>query len=397
MNKTPKGERLSISVIGKTNTGKSSLINALIGQNVSIVSEHPGTTTDPVVRSYELIPIGPVTFYDTAGLDDQTELGQKRIASAMKVLNRSDIVLLVVDEIGITKEDRRVIEKLLKAQIPYLIVRNKSELLNKVTIEEEHIEVSALNQENIDGLKERIVNLQKEINPENRQILEGIVSPGQVVVLVIPIDTSAPKGRVILPQVQVLRECLDIGAISISVRDFELEQTIELFGDKISLVVTDSQAVEFVNKTVPSNIRLTTFSTLFARYKGELFPFVEGAEVIDQLENGDEVLVAEACSHHVMGDDIGKVKLPNWIRKYTGKDIKFTVVNGFDFPEDLEKYKLVIHCGGCMITAKEIHRRIRESKERQVPISNYGILISKIHGVLDRIVSVFPESKKEKN
>lgn len=394
MNKTPKGERLAISVVGRTNTGKSSLINTLIGQNVSIVSDLPGTTTDPVVRSYELIPIGPVTFYDTAGLDDHTELGEKRIHSANKVLLRSDIVLLIADENGLNTEDEKVVEKLNKAKIPYIIVRNKCELDNKKNITPEHIELSAKEKINIDLLKQKIIELQRSLNPEEKKILEGIVESGQVVVLVIPIDTSAPKGRVILPQVQVLRECLDIGAIAISVRDFELKQTIDLFGDKISLVVTDSQAVEFVNKTVPQSIRLTTFSTLFARYKGELYPFVEGSKMIDKLQDGDKILIAEACSHHVMGDDIGKVKLPGWIRDYTKKDLTFTVVNGFDFPDDLEEYKLVIHCGGCMITAREIHRRIRESEERNVPISNYGILISKLHGVLDRIISVFPERKK---
>lgn len=397
MNSIPKGERMNISFIGKINAGKSSLINVLVGQDVSIVSEHPGTTTDPVAKRYELIPVGPVTIYDTAGYDDQTILGEKRLKSTLKVLFRTDLAILVIDENGLNNTDIFYINKLKEMKMPFIIVNNKSDIKpvsDNLTIfcKEKSIPlvgVSTVNSTGINDLIEAVVSIIKEIKGEDNKILSDLIDAKDVVVLVIPIDSSAPKGRIILPQMQVLRELLDCGAVAICNRELELESTIDMFRDKIKLVITDSQAIDYVSKVVPEEILLTTFSTLFARYRGELFAFFDGIKMLKRLKSGDKVLIAESCSHHVMGDDIGKYKIPKWINQYLGFELFYTNINGHDFPENLEEYSLVIHCGGCMMTKMEVLRRIHECRRRGVAITNYGMLISFVHGYLERVVKIF--------
>ncbi|MDD4157626.1 MAG: [FeFe] hydrogenase H-cluster maturation GTPase HydF [Candidatus Cloacimonetes bacterium] len=397
MTGVPKGERMNISFIGRINAGKSSVINSLIGQDISIVSEFPGTTTDPVAKRYELIPIGPVTIYDTAGYDDTTDLGEKRIKATLKVLFRSDLVVLVLDINGLNETDKFYINKLNDMKMPYIVVWNKSDLEaipNEVSafFDKNNIEVipiSTIDGSGIDVLKEKLVAKIQKLKGNENKILADIIDKEDVIVLVIPIDESAPKGRIILPQVQVIREILDCGAIAVCSREIELSSTLATLKGKIKLVITDSQAIDFVSKTVPDDILLTTFSTLFARYRGDLLPFLDGLEKLKTLKAGDKVLIAEACSHHSMGDDIGRVKIPNWVNKFLGFDLTYTNVNGHDFPDDLEKYKLVIHCGGCMMTRMEILRRINECQRRGVSITNYGMLISFVHGDLQRVIKVF--------
>jgi [FeFe] hydrogenase H-cluster maturation GTPase HydF len=397
MTGVPKGERMNISFIGRINAGKSSVINSLIGQDISIVSEFPGTTTDPVAKRYELIPIGPVTIYDTAGYDDTTNLGEKRIKATLKVLFRSDLVVLVLDINGLNETDKFYINKLNDMKMPYIVVWNKSDLEaipNEVSafFDKNNIEVipiSTIDGSGIDVLKEKLVAKIQKLKGNENKILADIIDKEDVIVLVIPIDESAPKGRIILPQVQVIREILDCGAIAVCSREIELSSTLATLKGKIKLVITDSQAIDFVSKTVPDDILLTTFSTLFARYRGDLLPFLDGLEKLKTLKAGDKVLIAEACSHHSMGDDIGRVKIPNWVNKFLGFDLTYTNVNGHDFPDDLEKYKLVIHCGGCMMTRMEILRRINECQRRGVSITNYGMLISFVHGDLQRVIKVF--------
>ena len=397
MTGVPKGERMNISFIGRINAGKSSVINSLIGQDISIVSEFPGTTTDPVAKRYELIPIGPVTIYDTAGYDDTTNLGEKRIKATLKVLFRSDLVVLVLDINGLNETDKFYINKLNDMKMPYIVVWNKSDLEaipNEVSafFDKNNIEVipiSTIDGSGIDVLKEKLVAKIQKLKGNENKILADIIDKEDLIVLVIPIDESAPKGRIILPQVQVIREILDCGAIAVCSREIELSSTLATLKGKIKLVITDSQAIDFVSKTVPDDILLTTFSTLFARYRGDLLPFLDGLEKLKTLKAGDKVLIAEACSHHSMGDDIGRVKIPNWVNKFLGFDLTYTNVNGHDFPDDLEKYKLVIHCGGCMMTRMEILRRINECQRRGVSITNYGMLISFVHGDLQRVIKVF--------
>jgi len=392
-----KGERLIVSVIGKTNTGKSSFINALIGQNISIVSDKPGTTTDSVAKIYELIPVGPVTFYDTAGYDDKTELGQLRIKACQKTLWKSDIAIMLIDSIGFTDEDLDFINQLREKKVPFIVVYNKSDLsdASQSIIDQanalnlELIRVSSAQKNNLETVKNKLKDIAEKLNQNKTTITDGLIKAGDKVILVIPIDTSAPKNRIILPQVQILREILDLNAVGVCVQHTELDQALKMMNYEVDLVITDSQAINFVNKTVPEPIRVSTFSVLLANYKGELSVFAKGVEALDSLQDGDKVLVAEACSHHVQCDDIGQFKIPRWIKEYCGKEIQISQVNGYDFPEDLETYKLVIHCGGCMITATEIKRRIHECERRNVPITNYGMLISKTQGTYDRVVKIF--------
>ncbi len=390
-----RGERIVLTLTGKRNAGKSSLINALAQQEISIVSDVAGTTTDPVAKHYELLPLGPVTFYDTAGIDDVGDLGELRVKATRKILWRTDIAIVVIDENGITEFDNSLIEDLKRYKIPFVTVFNKADLkpASKQDVEYcrknnyPYLEVSTITNYNIRELKELLIKLSPAEKMAERVLLGDLVQAGDTVVLVVPIDLAAPKGRLILPQVHALREILDNDAIAVTVKEKELEEALANLKTKPKLVITDSQVILKVAGDVPADIPLTTFSTLFARYKGELDPFLDGVKSLESLQDGDLILIAEACSHHVQADDIGRVKIPRWLLHYTGKDLKVDVYAGHDFPEDLEKYKLVIHCGGCMSSNMEMMRRIRECQARNVPITNYGIIISRLHGLLDRVIA----------
>ncbi len=396
-NKAPRGIRMVIALAGRRNTGKSSLINSIVDQEVAIVSDHPGTTTDAVAKHYELLPLGPVTFYDTAGLDDTGELGELRIKATQKVLWRSDVVLVVVGDEGITDYEKQIIENIHGLQIPLIVVFNKNDLREPTAHDLSfcrnnnisYLAVSATLGLNVSELKGAIVDMAPEDMKRDPVLAGDLFSAGDFVVCVVPIDLSAPKGRLILPQVQVLREILDCNAIGVTVKEHDLAKSLSNFKDEPTLVITDSQVVKSVANIVPDHIPLTTFSTLFARYKGNLPLLVEGAKAIDTLKDGDTVLIGEACSHHAMDDDIGRVKIPNWISNYTGKNINFETYSGYDFPDDLERFKVVIHCGACMLNRTEMLRRINECRRRKVPITNYGVAISKLQGVMDRIIESF--------
>ncbi len=397
MAKAPRGERLIISLVGKRNAGKSSLINAIVGQDIAIVSDIAGTTTDPVAKHYELLPLGPVTFYDTAGIDDTGELGEKRVKATKKVLFKSDLALIVVDENGIDEKTEKIILEIKELKIPYIIVFNKIDIKEPLEkdirfadkIGANHICVSAKTGENINELKNLIIKLAPSYLKEERVLVGDLIKGGDIIVLVVPIDLAAPKGRLILPQVQTIREILDNDATAVVVKERELEDTLKNLAKKPALVITDSQVILKVSADVPEDIKLTTFSILFSRYKGELSEFVKGAKKIDELKDGDNVLIAEACSHHVQADDIGRVKIPRWLLQYTGKELNIEIASGSDFPEELEKFSLVIHCGACMLNRMEMMRRLNESVRRSVPITNYGIAISKLQGVLDRVIKPF--------
>ncbi len=397
MPKVPRGERIIIAVVGMRNAGKSSLINAITSQVVAIVSDIAGTTTDPVQKSYELLPLGPVSIYDTAGLDDTGVLGDMRMQATHKVLWRADIALVVVGENGLTPPIKKLIKHIKSLDIPLLIIFNKSDLSTPKNTELEYlavhgitcIMVSALHNHNINELKRRIAQL---VPPELKaeKVLAGdLVKAGETCILVVPIDLAAPKGRLILPQVQVIRELLDNDALAVVAKERELAQAIDNLSTPPALVITDSQVVLKADADVPEHIPLTTFSILFARYKGDLAILAHGAKAIDTLTSNSRVLIAESCSHHVQADDIGRVKIPRWIRQYTGVDFDLDVYAGHDFPTNLEDYDLVIHCGGCMANNVEMLRRIRECHRRGVPITNYGVAISKTQGVLERVLAPF--------
>lgn len=391
LNSTPSANRIHIGIFGKRNCGKSSLINALTGQNLSIVSDTKGTTTDPILKAMELLPIGPVIFIDTAGLDDEGELGQLRIAKTYQMLNKTDIALLVVDNsVGMTEEDKNILEKIQQKHIPYLIVQNKCDLKENPLpkYSKDYMEVSAKTGFHIQELKEKIASL---LPTETNQtpIVRDLLAPNDLVVLVVPIDSSAPKGRLILPQQQTIRDILDANAVSIVVKDTELKETLENLGKTPQLVITDSQAFRQVSEIVPKNILLTSFSILFARYKGNLDVVTEGAFAIDHLKNGDTVLISEGCTHHRQCGDIGTVKLPNLLLKYTQKDLHFVFTSGEEFPTDLTGYNLIIHCGGCMLNEREMKYRLRCAADMNVPITNYGIAIAKMNGILERSLEVF--------
>lgn len=392
MAKAPRGERLILTLTGKRNAGKSSLINALIDQEVAIVSAVAGTTTDPVPKSYELLPLGPVTFYDTAGIDDVGELGEKRIAKTRKILFRTDIALVVIGENGITDYDRKFIDDIRKYEIPFVIVFNKQDL-NKTSAENiqycqknkfKFCQVSAKEKQGIGDLKDQLIALAPEILKHEKVLMGDLVNPGDTVLLIAPIDLAAPKGRLILPQVQVLREILDNDGVGMIVKEREIAEAMDKLRDKPALVITDSQVVLKVSGDVPDDVPLTTFSILFARYKGDLDTLVEGAKALDDLVDGDKVLIAEACSHNVNCDDIGRVKIPRWLSQFTGKNLDYQHAAGHDYPEDLENFKLIVHCGGCMLNQQSMGRRILEAKRRGVAITNYGVTISKLQGVMER-------------
>jgi len=393
MNKTPRGERLVISFFGNRNVGKSSLINALVEQTVAIVSDVPGTTTDPVKKMYELIPLGPVTLYDTPGLDDFGDIGEKRIESTVKVMKRTDLAIVVIGEKGITENDLKVIELIKKHHLPFLVVFNKNDIRKAADNDIDlcvkgnisFVLLSAQQKEGIEELKELIMQIGKSINFSEDTILGDLVNQGDVVVLVTPIDLSAPKGRLILPQVQVLRDLLDHNCIAVVVKETELAKAMKSV--KPVLVVTDSQAIAQVIEILPPEQPFTTFSILFARYKGDIEILAAGANVIDDLQTGDKVLIAEACSHHTQSDDIGRFKIPQWINEYTGKKIEFVIYAGSDYPDDLSQYRLVIQCGGCMLNKREMHTRIELAGKQNVPITNYGVVISKVHNALDRTIN----------
>lgn len=395
MSPTPRGERLIIALLGRRNAGKSSLINALVGQEIAIVSEIPGTTTDPVDKHYELLPLGPVTFYDTAGVDDAGELGEKRVAATRKILYRADIVIFVNDGSDYDSHELDMLVRVQEMEIPLLMVFNKADLreVSPQNIEYcslrrlPYVKLSAKDKSGILDAKNELIRLAPKHMSENRVLLGDLLKPKATVILVCPIDSAAPKGRLILPQVQAVRDILDYDAISIVVKETELLDTLAMLKNPPDLVVTDSQAIEQVNRETPEGVELTTFSILFARYKGELDILLTGIEQIDRLKDGDKILIAEACSHHVQKDDIGRVKLPKWISDYTGKKLIFETYAGHDFPDHLEDFALCVHCGGCMINVAEMNRRIVECHRRGVPITNYGLTICKVLGSFERAIA----------
>jgi len=387
LNEQVSAERLHIGFFGLRNAGKSSVVNAVTGQALSLVSEVKGTTTDPVKKAMELLPLGPVVIIDTPGIDDEGELGLMRVKRAMQSLNQADLAVLVADSTkGLSEQDEMLIASFKQKKIPYIIAYNKSDLLESVPkAGENEIFISALTGDGINDLRERMAHLVKT-EQSGRRLVADLIAPGDVVVLVVPIDESAPKGRLILPQQQTIRDILDAGAIAVVAKDTELTATLEKLGTPPALVITDSQAFGRVSKMVPEDIPLTSFSILFARYKGDLAGAVAGAAVLDTLSDGDRVLISEGCTHHRQCGDIGTVKMPAWIKKHTGKKIEFDFSSGGDFPDDLSPYALVVHCGGCMLTEREMKSRIRHSLECATPITNYGIAIAHMNGILARSI-----------
>ena len=386
----PRGERINIGLFGRSNVGKSSLLNALCGQQVSIVDERSGTTTDAVSKIYELIPIGPVTFFDTAGLDDKGVLGEKRIDATKKILRKVDIAVVVTDETGIGKLETALIADLKRMSVPFVAVFNKSDkmAMTAAGFDFPSVSVSAKEGRNIDALKAALTDLVPDHVKNAPALIRDLLSPSDTVVCVTPIDTSAPKGRLILPQVQVIRDVLDARAFAYVVQDQnDCLKALENMKTAPKLVVTDSQLVKQVAAALPSEVPLTTFSTLFARYKGDIDILYAGASVLKTLKKGDRVLIAEACSHHVQDDDIARVKMPALIRKNICDGVDFSWSAGIDFPDDLSEYSLVIHCGGCMLSRLETLRRLNECVRAGVPVTNFGIAISAVQGVLNRIVA----------
>ena len=385
LNEKVSAERLHIAFFGLRNAGKSSVVNAVTNQELSVVSDIKGTTTDPVKKAMELLPIGPVVIIDTAGIDDEGSLGELRVKKTINILNKTDIAILVVDALkGKQQKDLNLIEDFKKRNIPYIVAFNKCDLITeKQNLLNNEIYVSAKENININELKELIGKL-SNVEAEEKTLLGDVINTNDTVVLVTPIDSSAPKGRLILPQQQTIRELLDIGATVVVTKDSELEDTLSKLKNPPRLVITDSQAFRKVSEIVPKDVELTSFSILFARYKGELWGAVKGADELDNLQDGDVVLISEGCTHHRQCGDIGTEKLPNWIKNYTNKNINFDFTSGGDFPESLEKYKLIIHCGACMLTEREMKSRIALATEKQIPISNYGIIIAKINGILER-------------
>ena len=387
LNATPMAERLHIGIFGKRNAGKSSLINALTDQDLAIVSDVAGTTTDPVSKAMELLPLGPVVLIDTPGLDDVGELGMQRVRKALQVMHKCDMAIVVIDALeGQTDEHTQLIERLTAKKIPYLIAMNQCDLLSEKPTDTETIRfVSAKTKEGIHELKEQLARLVPS-GETDKHIVSDLLSPGDFVVLVVPIDSAAPKGRLILPQQQTIRDILDCGACAIVCRDTELADTLHKLGQPPRMVITDSQAFGSVSKIVPKSVPLTSFSILFARYKGSLTQTVDGVRALDRLQDGDTVLISEGCTHHRQCNDIGTVKLPHWITEYTGKDLHFAFTSGGAFPDDLSPYQLVVHCGGCMLNEREMKYRLSYAEAYRIPMTNYGILISYIHGILGRSV-----------
>lgn len=404
MNQTPASERVHISFFGKRNAGKSSVINAVTGQDLAIVSSVRGTTTDPVYKTMELLPLGPVMIIDTPGIDDEGELGALRVRKSYQVLNKTDIAILVVDSTtGKGEEELALIHRFHKKGIPYLVVYNKIDLLSgeeikdlAMSVRPGEVLVSATDGMNIQELKEKIATLKPE-NTHKYPLIQDLIEPLDLVILVVPIDKAAPKGRLILPQQQTIRDILERGALSLVVQDTELKSTLDHFlaqGVCPKLVVTDSQAFARVSKDVPENITLTSFSILFSRYKGELETQLEGVAALSSIQDDDRILIAEGCTHHRQCGDIGTCKIPDWIRNYTGKKPVFEFTSGTEFPDDVSSYKMVVHCGGCMLNEREMKYRIACCRDQGVPITNYGLLIAQVTGILKRSLGPFPEMQK---
>ena len=395
MNETPSGERIHISFFGRRNAGKSSVLNAVIGQELAVVSDVKGTTTDPVYKSMELLPLGPVTVIDTPGIDDEGELGALRVRKSYQALNKTDIAVIVVDsQTGFGAEEEKLLNKIKDKQIPCIVVFNKIDRAVCPRTAPENIPVlavSARTKEGITELKETIAKAAKT-EAVSKPLVADLLNPSDFVVLVVPIDKAAPKGRLILPQQQTIRDILEAGAVSIVVKDNELKNTLENIGKKPKLVITDSQAFGKVSKDTPEDILLTSFSILFARYKGELETMIAGVAALNKIRTGDKILICEGCTHHRQCGDIGTVKLPNWIRQFTKAEPEFTFTSGTEFPDDLTQYKLIIHCGGCMLNAKEMKYRIKCACDQNVPVTNYGMTIAYIHGVLERSLKPFPQA-----
>lgn len=407
LNNTPATERIHIGIFGKRNTGKSSVINAITGQSIAIVSDVKGTTTDPVIKAMELLPLGPVVIIDTPGLDDIGVLGELRIKKAYQMLNKTDIAVLVIDiSIGITEEDKKILNRIKEKQIPYIVVWNKTDLLSSPSSRrdsfllaekelmipaERQILISTKTGEHIFELKELIAK-QIPHTKNERPLVRDLLNPGDFVVLVVPIDSSAPKGRLILPQQQTIRDILDSGSTAIVVKDTELKETIQKLGHFTKLVITDSQVFQQVAEIIPPEIPLTSFSILFARYKGNLNTVTTGVKALDTLNDGDTVLISEGCTHHRQCNDIGTVKLPRLIQKHTGKKIRFEFTSGTEFPEDLSSYRMIIHCGGCMLSEREMKYRLKCAEDQQIPITNYGTAIAHMNNILIRSLEPF-ESK----
>jgi len=391
LNDTPSSNRIHIGFFGRRNVGKSSLLNAVTGQDIAVVSNVKGTTTDPVYKAMELLPMGPVMIIDTPGIDDEGSLGELRVKKSRQVLNKTDVAVLVVDsESEKTKEEEELIALFKAKNINYIIVYNKSDLIENIQpASENELYVSAKTGYNIESLKEKIASL--AVYDETKlKIVGDLIAPSDFVVLVTPIDKAAPKGRLILPQQQTIRDILEADACAIVVKEFELRETLENLGKKPKLVITDSQVFAKVSADTPKDIWLTSFSILFARHKGILETAVKGAVILDTLQDGDTILISEGCTHHRQCDDIGTVKLPRWIKNYTEKQINIEFTSGTQFPDDLSKYKLIVHCGGCMLNEREMKYRQKCAIDQQVPITNYGILIAYMQGILKRSVAMFP-------
>lgn len=400
LNSTPSAERLHIGFFGRRNAGKSSVVNAVTGQELAVVSEVKGTTTDPVHKAMELLPLGPVVIIDTPGIDDAGELGELRVRKTKQILNKTDVAVLVIDStMGISEAELELLGIFREKKIPYLLALNKDDLLEGQAVAVENdlaekadniIRISAKTGYQMEELKEKIARLAV---PEQttRRIVGDLLYPLDFVVLVVPIDSAAPKGRLILPQQQTIRDILETGAVSVVVRDEELAETLRQLGQRPAMVITDSQAFARVSAETPAEIPLTSFSILFARYKGNLLQAVQGAAAVEQLRDGDKVLISEGCTHHRQCEDIGSVKIPRWLAEYTGKQLQIEFSSGTEFPEDLSEYKLVIHCGGCMLNEREMRYRLKCAADQGVPITNYGIMIAYMQGILRRSVELFPE------
>ncbi len=391
LNSTPASDRVHIGFFGRRNAGKSSVVNAVTGQNLAIVSDVKGTTTDPVYKAMELLPLGPVMIIDTPGIDDEGALGELRIKKTRQVLNKTDVAVLIVDGTeGKKQSDEELIDLFRKKGLPYVIVYNKSDLYAQTAdTEPNEIRVSALTGSNIYELKELIARLAATQESKLR-IVADLLSPSDFVVLVVPIDKAAPKGRLILPQQQTIRDILEADAVSIVVKENELKNTLEHLGQKPRLVITDSQVFAGVSADTPEDIPLTSFSILFARYKGNLELTVKGIRAIENLKDGDRILICEGCTHHRQCDDIGTVKIPRWVRQYTGKELQFDFTSGTEFPDELGEYAMVVHCGGCMLNEREMKYRLQCAEDQGVPITNYGILMAYINGILKRSLEPFP-------
>jgi len=395
MYRTPASNRLHIGIFGKRNTGKSSLINALTGQDTAIVSDVAGTTTDPVYKAMEILPIGPCMLIDTAGIDDQGVLGEERVKRTLVVLRKTDIGLVVVEpDTTIDSFEEDLIKNFRGKKLPFLFVINKCELTGNRALDYlkknnlPFIKVSSKGKQGIEELKKKIMDLAPgHWSPV--PLVGDIISPKDVVILVCPIDNAMPQGRLILPQVQVMRDCLDNNATALVTKETELLDCLKALKEKPRLVITDSQVFEDVRDMLPEDIPLTSFSTVFARHKGDLNAYIQGVSALEKLKDGDEILIAEACTHHVQPEDIGRSKIPTWLLNYTKKDLHYEVTAGGDFPDNLSPYKLIISCGGCMVNRAEIMHRVEKAREAHVPITNYGVLMAYLSGILKRVIKPF--------